>query len=70
MGVSEYQRVYPVAHSAQTSMVIPDQALARWLVLNSEPCVRQYPTQMSSVHFQYPVPQPGWAPWWAFYQSA
>ena len=63
MGVLEYQRIHPVAHSAQTPMVIPDQALAGWLVANSGLCVRQYPTQMLSLHFQQPVPQPAWVPW-------
>ena len=44
--------------------------LAGWLVANSGLCVRRYPTQMSPIQFQYPVPQPAWVPWWAVYESA
>ena len=54
--VLEYQRVHPLAHPVQTRMVIPEKALAGWLVANSGLCARQYPTEMSSLHFQHPVP--------------
>ena len=70
MGVAEYQRLHPVAHSAQTPMVILDKALASWLVATSGPCVSQYLRAMSSLQFQYPVPQPVWVPRWAANESA
>ena len=65
-----YQHLHPVAHSVQTPMVIPDQALVGWLVANSGPCVRQYLTPMSPLQFQYPVPQPKWVPWWVVNETA
>ena len=70
MRVPEYQRLHPVAHSAQTPMVIPDKALASWLVATSGPCVSQYLRAMSPLQFQYPVPQPMWVPRWALNKSA
>ena len=70
MGVPEYQCLHPVAHSAQNPMVIPDKALASWLVATSGPCVKQYLRAMSPLQFQYPVPQPVWVPWWAVNESA
>ena len=63
-------RLHPEEPSFQTPVVIPDQALASWLLATSGPCFRQYPTAMSPLQFQYQVPQPVWVPWWASNESA